>query len=103
MIRLLEVLGIHHNEYKKYKIHFASGKPDPLEAYNALLQGDFEDYQNYQTKKNFNRENVIALVYCSKFKWAFAGVFENTLEPEKFSEKRWKYSLKLLPIQTDLI
>lgn len=103
MIKLLDVLNIQPKDYKKYKVHFASGKPEPREAYNALLQESFESYQNYQTKNNFTRRYVLALASCSKNKWAFAGVYEKTTNPEKVSEKHWQYSLELLPIQTDLI
>jgi hypothetical protein len=103
MIKLIDVLGVKPRDFKQYKIHFASGVPDPREAYNALIMDAFEDYQNYQTRKNFNRPYIIALASCSKNKWAFAGVYKNCTSPEKISAKHWQYALRKLPIQTDLL
>ena len=56
------------------KIHLAthSGMDDPLDVY---LRGEFNDWQSWQTRKNFERKFVVSLIAMKDAnKWLFAGV-----------------------------
>ena len=62
---------------EKCKIHLAgwNGTDDPLDVYVA---GEFEDWQSWQTKKNFEREYVISLIALPQAnQWLFAGAYES--------------------------
>lgn len=60
---------------ERSKIHLATwnGTENPLEVYFA---GDFNDWQQWQTKKNFEREFVVSLIALpERNQWLLAGVF----------------------------
>lgn len=61
----------------KAKIHLASwnGRDHPLDVY---LAGKFDDWQQWQSKRNFEREFVISLIALARpHRWLFAGVHES--------------------------
>lgn len=62
---------------EKCKIHLAgwNGTDDPLDIY---LAGEFEDWQSWQTKKNFERDFVISLIALPQSnRWLFVGAYES--------------------------
>lgn len=64
------------------KIHLAcwNGKEDPLDVYFA---GGFNEWQRWQTRKNFKRNLVISLISMpGNDRWLFAGAHRS-------SESRW--------------
>lgn len=59
------------------KIHLATsnGVEEPLDVY---LAGDFPEWQSWQTRRNFEREYVVALINLpGQDKWLFAGVYRS--------------------------
>ena len=57
------------------KIHLATwnGTDDPLEVY---LAGQFDEWQKWQSRRNFERPYVIALIALpSKHSWLFTGLY----------------------------
>ncbi len=106
MIKLVNILGIKNDDFKNYKIHFAIGEKDKKSPYNSFIIGKFDDYQKYQTKRNFQRDYVISLIYYEKNIWLFAGVYKVLSNPKAINIDNWNgylYDLQLLDIQTDLI
>lgn len=107
MLKLVDILGIENTEYNNYKIHFAIGEKDKKLPYNNFIINKFEDWQKYQTKRNFQRDYVISLIYYEKNIWLFAGVYKVlSHNPTPISSGDWNgylYDLELLDIQTDLI
>ncbi|MBD5092657.1 MAG: GIY-YIG nuclease family protein [Clostridiales bacterium] len=108
MIKLVDILNIKSEDYKNYKIHFATGALDKSEPYNEFLIDGFGEWQSYQTRKNFNRNYVISLIYYSKDVWMFGGVYKvNSKEPKSILRKNgkeiWQYDLSLTDNQEDLI
>ncbi len=78
---------------KKSKIHLAgwTGEEDPLAEYYA---GKFNEWQGYQSKKNFNRKYVIALISLKEGnRWLFAGVHEEKGFKKRKGKKYSKYDL----------
>jgi len=73
----------------KCKIHLATAPPsgeDPLALFRA---GEFEEWQRFQTKKNFGREIVIALIAEPEpHRWLFGGTYRvNGCAPVRHKEK----------------
>jgi hypothetical protein len=82
------------------KIHLATwnGEQDPRDVY---LAGEFEDWQQWQTKQNFNRVFVLSLIAQPKpNEWLFAGLFKRIGEPKNIpahwdaSKLVWYYQLE---------
>lgn len=68
------------------KVHFAcwNGRDQPLDIY---LAGEFEEWQNLQTRRNFQRKYVVSLIdTLEKDRWLFAGVYEITDCPTQRAE-----------------
>ena len=76
MIKLVDTLNIKAENYKNYKIHFATGTDNKKKAYEKFLINEFDEWQADQTNKNFNRNYVISLIYYDKDIWLFGGVYK---------------------------
>lgn len=106
MLKLVDILNISKNEYKNYKIHFAIGISNKKEPYELFLTNKFENWQSYQTNRNFGLDYVISLVYYEKDIWMFAGVYKVNGKPTSENldgKKLWHYDLTLTDNQADLI
>lgn len=108
MIKLLDVLGIDTVEKMcDYKVHFATGSGDKMRPYNAFLTGDFKEWQEAQTQRNFSRKYVLSLIYYKPNYWLFGGVYKilptPLVEIHNGNWTGWKYDTELVDIQTDLI
>lgn len=83
-----------------YKVHLATSvKSPPLDAFFA---GTFMEWQDYQTRRNFQCDMVIGLIALKKDKWLFAGVYK-ILSSEHLPNGHYRYKTKLLPKQDELI
>lgn len=75
-MRLFQILQLLDDQVlpERCKVHLAgwNGKEDPLDEY---LAGGFDDWQSWQTKKNFERPFVVSLIALPRTgDWLFAGV-----------------------------
>jgi hypothetical protein len=87
-------------DIKSFKVHLATGLKDnnPLIAF---LQGNFKEWQERQTKKNFERENILSFIAFDNEEWLYAGVYKRlgcTLVNDFY-----EYDTELLDINTELI
>lgn len=80
-----------------YKVHLATGNP-----LDAFFKGQFKEWQENQTRRNFNREMVVSLIEIRRNKWLFAGVYR-ILSYKKLPNTRIAYSTELIPGQEELI
>lgn len=108
MLKLLDVLKITESEWENYKVHFATGTNDKLKPYKKFLIGEFKDWQEEQTNKNFSRPYVLSLIYYEKNLWIFGGIYKILGAPtpvDHFEEhwRGWKYNSELVDRQADLI
>ncbi|MEC7940585.1 MAG: GIY-YIG nuclease family protein [Pseudomonadota bacterium] len=79
----------------KCKIHLAvwNGEQNPLDVY---LAGDFEEWQSYQSKRNFNREYIVSLIQLPEHDtWLLAGIYESI--SDTWNEDHYDYTTKLVP------
>lgn len=102
MITLLELLKAAKINFdtQSYKVHLATGVEwPPLVAY---FKGEFKEWQENQSRKNFPKDYVIGLIEYKKGIWLFAGVYKVLGEPRKEND-RFYYKTELLAGQEDII
>jgi hypothetical protein len=78
---------------RKTKVHLATtnGSENPLDVF---LAGRFEEWQRWQTVRNFKRSYVISLIaMAQKDKWLFAGVHRSATPEFKEKQKCFYYPL----------
>jgi hypothetical protein len=84
-----------------YKIHLATGFPNP--PLEAFFQGKFKEWQEWQTRRNFPRKQVIGLIALpERNRWLFAGVYK-VVGIRSVSNDHVEYDTELLLGQDDLI
>jgi GIY-YIG catalytic domain len=76
------------------KIHLASwnGSEDPLDVYRA---GGFDEWQNRQTRRNFERPFVIGLISLGGKRWLYAGTYDSNGCDPVVGNSLWKYSYRM--------
>ena len=83
------------------KVHLASwnGSEEPLDVYRRGLP-QFEEWQSYQSQKNFERDYVVALIQLpgTASQWLFAGAYQShgCHEANQGKGMWWKYKLQRL-------
>ena len=88
MLNLIELIQLAGVRLGSYKIHLAkSNENDPI---NFFYAGTFKKWQEEQTQKNFECEQVISLISIEKGQWLFAGVWAINGQPKK-NRDYWLY------------
>ncbi|WP_319756513.1 GIY-YIG nuclease family protein [uncultured Sphaerochaeta sp.] len=57
------------------KVHMAIGSQNKFEPWIELSKRKFKEWQEVQTKPNFNRPYVLSFVYIRRNEWLFAGIY----------------------------
>jgi len=99
--KILQLLDFSKEMVNKTKIHFAIGLPDRYDALYRFYDNTFKDWQEFQNKKNFERDYIFSLIYYKKDEWLFAGIYKR-LGLKRLS-KKYKYETELLDIGKDFI
>lgn len=85
-------------DLKGYKVHLATvvnGIDSPLQAF---FDGMFQEWQEWQTRRNFECTHVVGLIKLSeRNKWLFAGVYKVLGYTWLEESQRYKYSTELVP------
>jgi hypothetical protein len=105
LLALLRAAGIAvSGEDRAVKVHLAVKNDygdDPLDVFH---EGDFPSWQQEQTAKNFECDQVIALISLGDQRWLFAGVYTSRSRKAHPSKRgRFLYDLQELPGQEELI
>ena len=85
------------------KVHLAvdNGIDNPIDVFH---EGDFPSWQQEQTAKNFECDQVIALISLGDKRWLFAGVYTSRSRKNHPTKRgRFIYDLKELSGQKELI
>jgi hypothetical protein len=104
-MKLIDILRTYLPELdpRKCKIHLAiwDGAENPLELY---FQNNFDEWQTWQSRKNFQRDFVISLINLNRRnKWLFVGVFRS-LSSQWYEERSLhQYELVRLPEAEEII
>lgn len=104
-MKLFDLLNIGASELDPAltKIHLAvwkTGGDDPLEVY---LAGEFEDWQSWQTKKNFEYQYIVSLIKLrGNNRWLYADSFKSNGCMWIEKEKCYKYKTEVISSLNEL-
>lgn len=70
-----KLIGLPEDWIDNAKLHFAIGAKVRLEPLYAFYKNEFQDWQESQNQKNFEKEYIFSLIYYAKHEWLFAGVY----------------------------
>lgn len=88
---------------KHTKVHLAvwNGRENPLDKF---IDGDFDEWQQWQTKRNFQRDLVISLIALpGRFRWLFAGCFDSESAEWNEEYELYHYDLVQRKLTADLL
>lgn len=60
------------------KLHFAIGVKVRHEPLYEFYKNKFQNWQNWQSKKNFRLDYIFSVIYYAKHEWLFAGIYKKT-------------------------
>jgi hypothetical protein len=85
MLKLIDLIELAGVELKNFKIHFATISPnDPLTPLEAFFAGEFKQWQERQSRKNFECSHILSLIqiHPGEDQWIFAGAYKvNDVKP----------------------
>jgi len=97
-MKLFDLLTLKHDALKPEasKVHFAvfNGIEHPIDVFR---DGRFEEWQAWQSKRNFSRDYVVSLIRMmgSSDRWLFAGAYRPvTAKPHPQRADHWLYTTK---------
>lgn len=100
LFNIIKAIGI-NLEPTECKLHMAVHNKieDPMDVY---LDDNFKEWQEIQTKKNFERKYIIALVQFpeNKKKWLFAGLYESISVTKRQNDHPGNYQYKTKLIES---
>lgn len=98
-MRLIDIIHIYFPDFNpvESKVHLAvwNGKDEPLDVF---LAGNFQSWQEIQTRKNFERKYILSLIslpYTDK--WIFGGIYES--KGCKYDSEKKEYEYKTIPVK----
>ena len=68
---------------------------------HAFFKDEFQDWQEWQSKKNFERDFIISFIQYDNNEWLFSGVYKSI--GSTWKEDHYEYETELLDIGEDLI
>lgn len=102
VLRLLDLLPIPADELNKYKLHLATRDDEGRDPLIELSNSSFQEWQEWQTRKNFPRECILALIhYNNHDEWLFGGIYRQ--RGVKKVGDRFRYDTDLLDTGKELI
>jgi len=104
MIKLIDLLKACNVQIdiNSYKIHLATTPTSGDSPLLAFFDNRFKGWQEHQTKRNFQCNQIISLIRTGKEKWMFAGVYK-VLGYKKIKDKHFQYNTELIDNQEKLI
>lgn len=103
MLKLLEVVPIEKEDLRKYKLHLAIGPRDRREPLRALWEGKFKLWQEYQHRKNFERDYILSLIFYGRDEWIFGGIYRRRGVKRVENPPHYQYDTELTDVREDLI
>jgi hypothetical protein len=85
------------------KVHLATqGRTDhPLDLF---FEGDFEDWQDVQTQRNFERAHIVSLIQMPEtHKWLFAGCYDSHGSRKRNGSRHYIYETTRRPLTESLV
>lgn len=94
-------MPIQKEDLPKYKLHLAIGPKDRKEPLYELFKGNFKSWQEWQNKKNFERDYILSLIYYGRDEWIFGGIYKQ--KGVKRVKDHFEYDTELLGLWKALI
>lgn len=100
MLKLFDLLKLSSDSFvpEACKLHFARMNDDGDDPLEVFKRGEFDEWQSRQTKRNFSRPFVVALLTMPGSKWLFAGIYSVDGEPPFIQEDGWSRSMFKYPM-----
>lgn len=107
-MKLSNLLPFLAENQKDFKAHFAIGgdSKDAKRPLKIFLNGKFNDDQELQTQKNFERKYILSFCYLNKDEWLFVGIYESlgVVGTVKEADRElYKYNTRLTDIGAEFI
>ena len=100
---LKELIPFLAENQKEIKIHCATGRDDLYAPKYAFQKGQFKEWQEEQTQKNFERKYILSLIYWGKNEWLYAGVYESLSVKKVSGICKYRYKTKLTNVAKEFI
>lgn len=75
MLTICDIIPELKKRKHSYKLHFAMVPSNKMDAFNSFLENRFKQWQENQSRKNFERKFILSLIYLGPSEWMFAGVY----------------------------
>ncbi len=102
-MKLKEMIPFLQNNMKNIKVHCAIGRKNIFDPRDSFTLGNFKEWQEHQTKKNFARDYILSMVYTSKNEWLFVGIYKSISVKEHPTKNGFKYDTELTDIGKEYI
>lgn len=70
---------------------------------HAFFRGEFKQWQEWQTKKNFERPYILSFIYYQLNEWLYTGVYKSNSCVYHELDNHYQYDTELTDIKHDLI
>lgn len=100
MLKLFDLLKLSSGGFapEACKLHFARMNDDGDDPLEVFKRGEFDNWQSWQTRRNFSRPMVVALLTMPGNYWLFAGIYSVDDEPEFIHGDGWSRGLFKYPM-----
>ena len=102
-MRFKDMIPFIEEHKKEIKVHCAIGTKDIYDHLYAFERGEFKDWQEHQTKKNFGRKYILSLIYYGKDEWLFEGVYKSLNVKDHPNKKGFLYDTEQTEIGKEYI
>jgi hypothetical protein len=102
MLKMTELFPELLSELSAYKVHMASSPQAENNPLHAFFRGEFKQWQERQTKKNFERPYILSLIYYRATDWLYAGIYKSK-SSVCVNNNHYQYDTELTDIKKDLI
>jgi hypothetical protein len=70
---------------------------------HAFFRGEFKQWQEWQSKKNFERPYILSLIYHQSSDWLYAGIYKSKSSVYYENDNHYEYDTELTDFRKDLI
>lgn len=70
---------------------------------HAFIRGEFKQWQEGQTKKNFERPYILSFIFSQSNEWLYAGIYKSISCVCHKKDEHFEYKTELTEIRKDLI
>ncbi len=103
MLKLTDLFPELLSESSSYKVHMAISPKADNNPLHAFFRGEFKQWQEWQTKKNFERTYILSFIYYQFNEWLFAGIYKSKSSVYHKEDDHYEYNTELTEIRNDLI